>query len=194
MGDTLPPTYFDRKYAADPDPWRFATSPYEAAKYQATLDALPHPRAARAFEAGCSIGVLTDRLADRCDTLLSADVAERALAQARLRLAAKPHVTIERRALPHDWPPGSFDLFVFSEVLYYLGRDDLAETARRTAASLRAGGAVIVVHWLGPTDYPLTGDDASTLFIDALRPTAVVTRSARSPDYRLDVLERPPAA
>jgi hypothetical protein len=41
---TLGPEYFDALYTADPDPWKFATSPYERAKYTLTLNAMPKPR------------------------------------------------------------------------------------------------------------------------------------------------------
>ena len=34
---TLRPEYFDALYAADPDPWKFAASPYERTKYTLTL-------------------------------------------------------------------------------------------------------------------------------------------------------------
>jgi hypothetical protein len=34
---TLRPEYFDALYSADPDPWKFAASPYERAKYRLTL-------------------------------------------------------------------------------------------------------------------------------------------------------------
>ena len=40
---SLPSTYFTALYAADADPWRFATSDYEREKYAATLAALPRP-------------------------------------------------------------------------------------------------------------------------------------------------------
>ena len=41
---TVPAAYFEAKYARSPDPWDFAGSPYEAAKYAATLVALPRAR------------------------------------------------------------------------------------------------------------------------------------------------------
>ncbi len=81
---SLEPAYFDALYAADPDPWQFATSAYEREKYDATLAALP-TRIGSAFEIGCSIGILTRRLAERCNTLLAVDVAKAALAAARRR-------------------------------------------------------------------------------------------------------------
>ena len=61
------PAFFDDLYAADPDPWDFETSPYEAAKYDATIAALEGRRFASGLEIGCSIGVLTDRLRAHCD-------------------------------------------------------------------------------------------------------------------------------
>ena len=64
--ETLPPSYFDAVYAASSDPWQFATSDYERAKYAATVAALPKPHFEQAFEIGCSIGVLTGLLAQRC--------------------------------------------------------------------------------------------------------------------------------
>jgi hypothetical protein len=41
---TLLPEYFDALYTADPDPWKFAVSPYEREKYALTLEAMPKPR------------------------------------------------------------------------------------------------------------------------------------------------------
>ena len=38
---SLAADFFDTLYQADPDPWRFETSDYEAAKYAATIAALP---------------------------------------------------------------------------------------------------------------------------------------------------------
>ena len=81
--NTLPPAYFDQVYQANRDPWNFESSPYEQKKYTTTLATLPHPHYAEAFEIGCSLGVLTARLAPRCGKLLAVDVSEAALAQAR---------------------------------------------------------------------------------------------------------------
>ena len=73
---SLDRAYFDRVYEANADPWSFATSPYEYQKYQATMAALPQAHYTNAFEIGCSIGVLTQMLADRCDHLLAVDASE----------------------------------------------------------------------------------------------------------------------
>ena len=85
---TLRREHFEARYAADPDPWDFETSAYEHDKYERTLAALGDRRYARAFEAGCSIGVFTAMLAERCDALLAVDIAQAAVDAARERLAA----------------------------------------------------------------------------------------------------------
>ena len=85
---TLTREHFEARYAADPDPWDFEGSAYERAKYERTLAALGERRYASAFEAGCSIGVFTAMLADRCDELLAVDIAQSAVDATRRRLVA----------------------------------------------------------------------------------------------------------
>lgn len=184
---SLPPAYFDDLYARSPDPWNFAASDYERAKYDATLAALPRPRYAAGFEVGCSIGVLTRRLAGRCGALLAVDVAEAALQRARQRCADRANVTIRRMQVPEAWPGGGFDLIVLSEVLYYLSPAAVGRTAARVRASVRPGASVLLVHYVLPTDYPLSGDAASERFIAAAG--LPVSRQARDREYRLDLLQ-----
>jgi SAM-dependent methyltransferase len=178
---------FDRLYAASDDPWRVQTSQYEQAKYAATLAAIPGARSAAAFEAGCSIGVLTRALAARCDSVLAVDVSEAALRLARARCRDLPSVRFARMALPRGWPGGeTFDLMVFAEVLYFMDATDLRLTAAQAAASLGASGSVVLVNWIGETDTPMTGDAAADLFITASG--LALESQTRAPGYRLDVL------
>ena len=186
---SLPPAYFERLYAADPDPWGFATSAYERAKYDATLRALPKKHYANVFEVGCSIGVLTARLAERCDRLLAVDVAEDALDRARGHCAALPGVRFERMRFPDDAPEDRFDLIVLSEVVYYWSAPDVGRAADLAVAALEPEGDMILVHYVRATDYPLAGDDAAERFIAAARGCRV-TRAERNDDYRIDVLTR----
>ena len=185
---TIPADYFVGMYGADPDPWRFSTSAYERDKYAATIASLPQERYASGLEIGCSIGVLTHELAHRCDALVALDPAAVALEAARKRNRDNPHVTFQLGAVPADYPSGSFDLVVLSEVAYYLARHDLERVAGQVGTSLRPVGTVILVHWLGETDYPLTGDEATDLFCSAAAAYAEVATQTRTGDYRLDVL------
>lgn len=185
----LPDEYFQAMYARDPDPWGFASRWYERRKYALTVAALPAQRYRSAFEPGCSIGVLTRLLAERCDSLLATDVAEAAVVQARARTADLPHVTVERRAVPDDWPPANFDLVVLSEVGYYQRPEGLDRLLRRAVASLRPGGHLVAVHWRPfVADYPLTGDQVHA----ALAERTSLARFLRHAEERfvLEVFER----
>ncbi|WP_428028909.1 class I SAM-dependent DNA methyltransferase [Ancylobacter sp.] len=188
MSTTLPPSYFEDLYARSPDPWAFETSPYEDAKYAATLAALPSPRCATALEIGCSIGVLTARLAPRCEQLVAMEPAARALDQARERCRDLPQVTFIQGQAPGDWPEGTFDLILLSEVIYYLSPPDVRALAARVSGSLQPGGQVELVHWVRETDYPLSGDEACELFIAALGGSFRLLVQQRTQDYRLDLL------
>jgi predicted TPR repeat methyltransferase len=182
------PDYFEKLYQRDADPWRFASSDYERHKYAATIAALPVRRFRSCFEVGCSIGVFTRQLAAQCDALLGVDVSATALEQARVRCGDLPTVHLERMAVPDQWPPGRFDLIVFSEVLYYLGIDGIHAAARKTLDCLEPGGTVVLVNWHGPTDGACTGDQAADLFTADVAPSLRVTQSDRAEKYRIDVL------
>lgn len=164
MTARLPDAYFDRMYAGTDDPWQLSTRWYEQRKYAITLALLPHRRYRHAFEPGCSIGALTELLAQRCDQVTAVDVADAALrtADARLRDAGlRDQVTLERSSLDDAWPPGPFDLLVLSEVAYYLEAGTLAAVLRRECRGLRPGATVVAAHWRhAVADYPLTGDEA----------------------------------
>jgi SAM-dependent methyltransferase len=184
----MEPDYFDALYASDADPWRFASSEYERAKYEATLHSLPKATYDCALEVGCSIGVFTRLLAGRCNRLLGIDPAERALASARQHCAENPNVGFAKMAAPDQWPVGAFDLIILSEVVYYFNRDDVVRLTHRVKSSLLPHGDVVLVHWLGQTDYPLSGDEAVTAFRQEAESFAAVLRAERRPEYRLDVL------
>ena len=184
---SLDAAYFERIYGRNIDPWSFRTSPYERGKYRATLEILRRPRYGAALEVGCSIGVFTRMLAPRCGTLLSLDASARALAEARAAGADLANVAFREAVVPAGFPEGRFDLIVLSEVLYYLSGEDLARLASRCAAALAPGGEAVLCHWLGPTDYPLGGDEAVELFI-AATPAWRRVAGRREAEYRLDLL------
>jgi len=184
--DTLPANYFENRYRADIDPWDFRTSAYEREKYEATLAALGKPSYADALEVGCSIGVLTTKLAQRCEHLLAIDASQTAIDAARV--AAPPNVTFETHMLPDSFPKGSYDLILLSEVLYYFSAADLRRVAELCCESLSADGEIVLCHWLGETDYPLTGVQASKMFADAVAMRAPVCRILRDDVFRLETL------
>lgn len=179
---TLEPAYFDQMYAGSADPWGFTSRWYEKRKYALTLALLPSEHYHDAFEPGCSIGVMTEQLARRCDRVLSCDVSAAAVKAAATRVSDQPGVRVEQRVLPREWPGRQFDLIVFSEFLYYFGGPDLQRILDLADAALLPGGTLIAVHWRHPVrEYPRSGDDVH----DVLARQAGLSRLAehREPDF-----------
>jgi SAM-dependent methyltransferase len=183
---SLDARYFDDVFTGDDDPWSLASSPYEAAKFDATIAAIDDRRYCSALEIGCAHGVLTARLAPLCDTLTSIDISLRAVELARSRCAALSNVTIARCSFPAETPDGAFDLVVLSEVVYYWDDADIERAAAAIRASATPDCRIILVHWTGDTDYPQTGDAAVTKLRDRLGGVAV-ERAERKDAYRLDL-------
>jgi trans-aconitate methyltransferase len=187
---SLPTTYFDDVYRANEDPWAFETSPYERAKYEATMTALPNDHYKSAFEIGCSIGVLSEMLAQRCDKLLAVDASELPLKTARQRLAAYPQVTISQMSIPNEFPDQPFDLILMSEVGYYLALDDLKQVRQLLIDHLETNGQLLLVHWTPFVhDYPLTGDQVHELFLESTGAGKPLIHllGQRTDKYRLDL-------
>ena len=188
MNERLGREYFEGLYAESDDPWNFEASEYEQDKYARTLAVLGERTFRRALEAGASIGVFTEMLADRCDELLAVDVSERAVAAARRRLSGRGHVRVERRTLPEEMPDGPFDLIVASEVLYYFPREEMLTVLRGFERELARGGVLLAVHWRRKTEtYPLQGDEVHDLLVEHTR--LLTTETIIEPDYRLDRFE-----
>ena len=186
---TLDTGHFRERYAASPDPYGLAERWYEARKYALSVALLPKERYGTAFEPGCSIGVLTAMLALRCDSLLACDIVPDAVASARARTAGLPGVRVEQRAIPREWPPRSFDLIVFSELLYYFDDADLGQMLGLGIGALRPGGQLLAVHWRHPApDHPRTGDEVHQDL--AAHPGLARLARYRDPDFTAEVYSR----
>lgn len=188
---SLDATYFDDVYRAASDPWNFERSEYEQGKYAETLACLPKKHYENAWEIGCSIGVLTEKLAARCAKLLAVDVADAALVQAARRVGELPHVAVEKMRFPDDLPNEKFDLILISEVAYYLSASDWLAAQREIVERLSESGSVVLVHWTPPVhDYPQTGDEVHQSFIDNTRNVLRRVTEKRAEKYRIDAFEK----
>ena len=146
----LPAAFFDASYARRSDPWYLAERWYERRKRAATLAAIPDERVGTALEVGCSIGVLTEQLAPRCERLVATDVAPAALAQAKDRTAHLPNVELVEHDVAQGVPGGPYDLVVLSEVAYYLTSAHLRRLVRQVEDSLTETGTLVACHWRHP--------------------------------------------
>ncbi len=191
MTARVPNVYFDRMYAASDDPWQLQERWYEQRKFAITMALLPNPRYRHAFEPGCSVGVLTEQLAGRCDRVTATDVVPAALDATHRRLHQEgrvERVTLMHRSLDEDWPATDFDLVVLSEVGYYLNAAALREMLDRQLPRLTNQATVIAAHWRHPVaDYPMTGDQTNDLI--AATPGLHLIGGYRDEDVVIDVFD-----
>ncbi len=175
--------HLDALYAQGDDPWDFRSSPYERAKFAATVAALPRARYGSALELGCGNGELARRLAPRCDAYVGLDAVATALEAAR---EAVPGGRFVPGYLPCDLPEGEHGLVVLSEILYFLDADGIASTIRQIDRRW-PGADVVCVTWRGPSGNPLEGEAALALALACTDRRASPARlEAR---YRIDVLD-----
>lgn len=185
---TMNRSYFEEIYADSPDPWDFESSWYEQRKYELTIASLPRARYTRAFEPGCSIGVLSERLAKRCDELVAMEMLPDVAERARTRLRVFPGAIVLEGSIPNDWPAGVFDLVVLSEVGYYLTEAGFDSTLCQLRNCLAEGGTLVSVHYLLPTNYPLRGEQVGRRLREQTWLTAVGRYAEES--FELLVLQR----
>lgn len=185
------PEYFEKMYEADIDPWNFETSQYEKDKYAATIAALPRQQYRSALEIGGSIGVLTEQLSSRCQSVLSVDVSKRAQMRAKKRCRHLPQVEFEVMQVPYQYPKQMFDLTLVSEVGYYWGDKDFLKAQQQIADHLKPGGHLLLVHWTPYVEeYPRTGDSVHENFLQQVGTVYRALSSKTEERYRLDLLER----
>ena len=178
--------FFETKYQRAADPWDFATSAYEQDRYSAILRALPRQRFRRAFEPGCSIGTLTEKLAVFCGKVEAMDISATAAARTRARCRSFRNVTVTHGALPGAVPDGAFDLIVLSEVGYYFHRAALTTLLTELVGRLTQDGVLLAAHWLGcSTDHQLSGDQIHELI--GTIPGLAHTAAQRHEGFRIDI-------
>lgn len=181
--------YFEQMFAENDDPWAFRQRWYERRKRALTMALLTRPRYASIFEPGCANGELSAELAPRCDQLLCADTASAAVTLARTRLLGFDHAQVQQLRLPEQWPTGSFDLIVLSELCYYLDVADLHRVLDHALASLSENGQLLACHWRASIEgCPQTGEQVHTLLRQRLDLPLVA--SHHDPDFLLDLWSR----
>jgi SAM-dependent methyltransferase len=182
--DRAPVEHFERLARDSEDPWDYATSAYEQAKYRTTLAHLPE-RPGRTLELGCSVGVFTAMLAPRTSHLVAVDFSPTALERAAERLAGAENVELLCRKLPEEMPAGPFETIVCAEVLYYWSAELVQQGVARMEAALASGGTLLAVHWRHPDPRrELTGDDVHAIVDEST--SLVLDASRTTPDYLLD--------
>ncbi|WP_419804577.1 SAM-dependent methyltransferase [Terriglobus sp.] len=182
--------FFAEKYRRAADPWNFATSEYEQCRYDAILAALRGRHYGNAFEPGCSVGALTEKLAAVCDHVEAIDFAVPAVATARQR-CPRPQVTFRVMGLPERLPLHGFDLLVLSEIGYYFTPEHWTAMVASMAETALPGTTFLAAHWLGVSpDHRMSGDEVHAIL--RANPKLQLQHEERHAGFRLDRLERVP--
>ncbi|REA63661.1 methyltransferase [Dyadobacter luteus] len=192
---TFNAAYFNELYSSNPDPWNFEHSEYEKAKYEQTMLMIPDTIYNAGLEIGCSNGLLTLRLRQRCRNLLAVDSSSVAVEKAAERLAGFTNVTFAEMEVPAEFAEGKFDLIVFSEVGYFMTEQDLLITREKIVDALSDAGHLLLVHWTGPVaEFPLTGERVHELFLECassqLQKSLVHLQNHTDPQYRMDMFQK----
>jgi SAM-dependent methyltransferase len=148
---------------------------------------------------GYANGILTEKLARRCQSLLSVDVSAIAQKQAIDRCQQLTNIKFELMSVPRSFPTESFDLIVLSEVGYYWSWEDLrtAQTLMLVGVAsplenrLRPQGHLLLVHWTADRGIlSLTGDKVHDDFLKLVPDKLKRIKSLTEDKYRLDLFEK----
>ncbi|WMS44543.1 bifunctional PIG-L family deacetylase/class I SAM-dependent methyltransferase [Acuticoccus sp. MNP-M23] len=187
------PAHFRKLYGDDGDPWHVRSAPYERDKRAHVAGSLGDAWYNSLLEMGCGEGHFTAMLAERCDRALGVDVDPGIIDRAAAWHAGQSNLSFALAHLPDQFPEGTFDLFVLSEVLYFLDENGIAALIRRMEQSAIKGATAVLVNWLGDTSAPLSGEMAADLFIAMVGEKWELTMTERRPGYRVDRLLLRPA-
>lgn len=192
--DKTSANFFEAKYREKADPWNFTSGSYELSRYDAIITALSGRRYRHAFEPGCSIGVLTERLAGLCDAVEACDLSPTAVEQAKTRCAQLPQVHITVGALSEAsaakvTAKGDIDLVLLSEIGYYFKVPVFERLATTLIQPMPQGGTLLASHWLGTSDdHILSGDQVHEALLK--HPLLQHEHGERHEQFRLDRFRR----
>jgi SAM-dependent methyltransferase len=151
--------FFETLYTKKSDPWSFASNDYELDRYNHLLHALPEQYYNRVFEPGCSIGVLTKKIAFIANSVDAFDISPTAISLAKKRCSNLKNINFQCQALENVLPHMQTDLIILSEIGYYFNADTWQTTVIKLLNNCE-NTTLLMGHWLGKSsDHILKGDE-----------------------------------
>jgi 2-polyprenyl-3-methyl-5-hydroxy-6-metoxy-1,4-benzoquinol methylase len=139
---------FDRIYLEHGDVWSYRTSPDERVKYDLILSMVLRYRRGdhAALDVGCSIGVLSARLAQHFDKVIAVDVSLEALRLAEQDLATLHNVETKIGDVRAFDLGMIFDVIICAGMLRYVAEHESDAVCRRIAKHLTKNGVLVVEY------------------------------------------------
>ncbi len=125
---------------AERDAWGYEQRAFESKRFDLIMEVMSTVRPKRVLEVGCAEGHLTQRLGSRAEELVACDIVEEALRRARENCRGLDNARFLHLDVRRTWPPGGFDLLVYSDVLYYFTKREVKRVIRESACRVHPGG------------------------------------------------------
>lgn len=141
---------YEQIYREQDDPWDYYSA-FEQSKYARMAAAARkwQPTPHRVLEVACSLGYLTEMLADYAPEVHAFDISPIAIERAKLRCAALKSRTeffIDvGDAIHPNYDPSSFDVVFMGDIVRNLSREEDREQATRSALALLRDNGVLVL-------------------------------------------------
>lgn len=155
---------------------------FEAAKWGSLLESLPNACYAQALHLGTTVCEEAKHLAQRCGRLLSFQFADPCLDRevVRAAVAGSPAAAGARSA----------DLVIISDLLCAQEAEQLDRLVKWTVRLLPVGGHCALLHWAEGSPFNAASEEGVQAFIARSQPRLQPLLRRRTPDFRLDILER----
>lgn len=185
---SVPTEHFEKLYEKSLDPWNYKTNTYEQNRFDVTLKSLPRKEYRNGCEIGCSIGILTKKLAAICTKMTGIDCSAKALEQAKKNVSNIDNIQLKLMRVPEELPTETYDLIVLSEVLYFFSDNDLKVISDFVIKKLDYDGTCLLVNFLGDTESPMSGNEVAIRFSDLTFQDLKILSTKEYEGFRIDVL------
>lgn len=117
--------FFDLLYRLLNDPFQINHSPYEIKKFNQMLESIPPGDYAHCLDIGCGTGLLTSKLLSISSKVTGIDLSLRAINLAQDKYKQQSRLTFISADICSYQSDSKYDLFICSEILYYLQPKEL---------------------------------------------------------------------
>jgi len=122
---------FNLLYSIRKDPFNVANSKYELKKREIILNLMSRRMHKNALDIGCGTGILTNFFTQHCKKITAIDFSQKAISIAKSNCKNNVNINFIVADIRKFESNEKFDLFICSEVLYYMKSSDIDLTLEK---------------------------------------------------------------